>query len=102
MLALAKECGLTLTKRSRAWLCELAGTYGAEWVCAAIERGARRGKCTIGYVQGILSSWKAAGGMDEAGAGRQSKRYWGHFAGERTYTPAEDAAIFEDLFAQEG
>lgn len=106
--ALAKECGFALTKRSRGWLGELVNTYGAAWVCEAIERSARRGKCTIGYIQGILASWKTAGGIDDAGAKaparaacEKSKNFWGHFKEERTYTKEEDEKLYWDPFKEE-
>lgn len=116
----ARACGFSMSKRTKEHIARLCGEYGAEWTCGAIDRAALRGrdKSNIGYVQAILSRWSAAGGPDEAGA--ESYKNMNKYAqngaktaafanktdlcrsySERTYTQAEDYALFTDLFADE-
>ena len=116
----ARACGFSMSKRTKEHIARLCGEYGAEWTCGAIERAEIRGrdKCNIGYVQAILSRWSAAGGPDEAGASAcenmnkyaQNCAKTGTYAhktdlcrsySQRTYTQAEDYALFTDLFADE-
>lgn len=116
----ARAVGFSMSKRTKEHIARLCGEYGAEWTRAAIERAALRGadKCNIGYVQAILSRWSAAGGPDEASAeacknvnkyakngaktsGYAHKTDLCRSYSQRTYTQAEDYALFTDLFVDE-
>jgi DnaD/phage-associated family protein len=64
IFALYESTGRQLNSLTAETLIDLEATYGEEWVCEAIKRANDRGRVNIGYIKGILDSWRAGGGID--------------------------------------
>lgn len=71
-----EECGFAINQHASSRLIGLINDYSAKWVTEAIKRAADRGRKNLGYVEGILSSWKQKGAMDDGrreGSGTASR-----------------------------
>lgn len=71
-----EECGFAINQHASSRLIGLINDYSAKWVTEAIKRAADRGRKNLGYVEGILSSWKQKGAIDNGrreGSGTASR-----------------------------
>ena len=59
------DCGFQITAYTRDEIVSLCEQYSEEWVVESIKRASDRGRKTMAYVKGILSSWGRAGAIDE-------------------------------------
>jgi len=59
------DCGFMLNQHSADRLKQLLEDYSDEWVVEAIKRSADRGKKSLSYIEGILSSWRQKGAIDD-------------------------------------
>jgi len=60
---LYQKCGFDVNGLTPDWLLDLKQKYSFEWTKNALLEAERQGKRTKKYVEGILSNWKAKGGM---------------------------------------
>lgn len=60
---LYQKCGFDINGLTPDWLLDLKQKYSFEWTKNALLEAERQGKRTKKYVEGILSNWKAKGGM---------------------------------------
>ena len=83
---------------------ELAREYSLDWLLTAIERAGNGKSQTWSYVDGILRSFRANGGVDAPGTahgkGNQEKRVNAQKYGQREYTEDELLAVSDDLIAE--
>ncbi len=64
---LYQQCGFLVNGTTADWIDAVLKDYGFEWVKRAIIESEKRGKIQKSYVEGILSNWKANGGMNRTG-----------------------------------
>ena len=83
---------------------ELAREYSLDWLLTAIERAGNGKSQTWSYVDGILRSFRANGGVDAPGTahgkGNSEKRVNAQKYGQRDYTEDELLAVSDDLIAE--
>lgn len=60
---LYQQCGFPVNGTTADWINAVLNNYGFEWVKKAIVESEKRGKVQKSYVEGILSNWKANGGI---------------------------------------
>ena len=73
---LFEHCGFSITGYAAEELPALVEEYSAGWVMEAIRRSADRGRKSMGYIKGILGSWKTAGAMDGAKPEKAARPGW--------------------------
>ena len=64
-ISIFADCGFQITAYTRDEIVSLCEQYSEEWVVESIKRASDRGRKTMAYVKGILSSWGRAGAIDE-------------------------------------
>ena len=72
MFTTFQHCGFQITGYTSEELLALIEEHSAEWVIEALKRAADRGNKTLGYVKGILNSWKNKGAIDNGVAEKKS------------------------------
>ena len=83
---------------------DLAREYSLDWLLTAIERAGNGKSQTWSYVEGILRSFKANGGVDSPGTGYRvvypEKRVNAQKYAQREYTEEELLSVTDDLIAE--
>ena len=83
---------------------DLAREYSLDWLLTAIERAGNGKSQTWSYVEGILRSFKANGGIDSPGTGHRvvypEKRVNAQKYAQREYTEEELLSVSDDLIAE--
>lgn len=64
---LYQQCGFIVNGTTADWIEAVLKEYGLEWVKRAIVESEKKGKIQKSYVEGILSNWKANGGIKLSG-----------------------------------
>ena len=79
-----QHCGFQITGYTSEELIVLTEEYSVEWVIEALKRAADRGKKTLAYVRGILSSWKEKGAIDDGATEKKGEN--GNAGNKEPYT----------------
>lgn len=79
----------------------LARDYSLPWLLEAIQRAGNGKSQTWAYVEGILRSFRANGGIDAPGSGKAAgKAVSAQQYGQRQYTEEELLSVSDDLLAE--
>lgn len=100
----AKDWGLPCNPGNMVKARDLAREYSIQWLIEAMKRAGNGKSQTWAYVEGILRSFKANGGVDSPGTGHRvvypEKRVSAQNYQQRQYTEAELMAVSDDLIAE--
>jgi hypothetical protein len=96
-----KDWGLPCNPGNMLHARDLAREYTLDWLLEAIKRAGNGKSQSWAYVDGILRSFKAAGGPDKPGSGKSlGKRVGAQNYSQRAYTEEELLAVSDDLLAE--
>jgi hypothetical protein len=96
-----KDWGLPCNPGSMIHARDLAREYSLEWLLEAIKRAGLGKSQTWAYVDGILRSFRANGGIDAPGSGKAAgKAVSAQQYGQRQYTEEELLSVSDDLLAE--